>query len=871
MEEKTYAVFTAESVNAMAEKAGMSPVPHEAAAALGEDASYRMRQVIMLATQYMKHSKRRRLSVDDFNRAAKELGVMPVCGHGSQEPAPFRLVKDQDVYCVDDPEVSLCDIALGTSVPKNIGLPSIKAHWLAVEGTIKIWSGGSSASQGKGNREMSPTHLNYYNCMTKALLSQKAEAKKKALLDLKRNPNIVPMLPYLVNFVISGIKNMSHDMGHLTTMLNTIRALLHNRSLYLMHKPYLATMVQGVEFCVLEPLAASISSSNDQWVLRDYAARLLAEIVNRWNSPQNHLRYNTIKCLREALYDTSKPFYSHYGAVMAFIALGHKAVEDVVVPYLATYWPHLKAAMEDRAREKIVNRCDSHKVYGALRLAAEKILRRHVSLFKDLATARKERREVAEVLDIDENETALAPDSVESTNATVTATKKSPQKSVFELYKELYEYFGDSLAHCLPVVETHEVFRPMPREERVELGDANTGKSGEELLDNLMEQIYLEEKLEQERKERELVEQKEREKRERQRLAREAILRKKKEEEEKVKRQKREEDEQRRLLELDQQKRLREEEERRRKEWEEQIKELNKNRSKPEWQQEIELRRIQLEEEMQYSRKMEAKKRQEGRVRTDEEHKVKKPKLEEDMGKDDDEDQAGRSRAGLRRRKPVNYTEKDEDISDLFEDKPLAMPRQIPRLNPALPPHSDISDFSDEDMKKATSSPAEGLAVSKVIDPSKGLLKLKIKRASTHSSTPPHPMSATPQHTPSSYHSPSMQSPMYSPLSGSHSTPPPPPSSSMHHRSKSSSGSEKESKHKKGSGGGWRQSRGGSAGFQDISDPEEIFYEKPLGSLPPQLYSPGAESSGSDSNPHRKALKLKLKLTPKESASEGDN
>ena len=49
MEEKTYAVLTAESVNAMAESSGMSPLPQEAASALGEDASYRIRQVVMVS------------------------------------------------------------------------------------------------------------------------------------------------------------------------------------------------------------------------------------------------------------------------------------------------------------------------------------------------------------------------------------------------------------------------------------------------------------------------------------------------------------------------------------------------------------------------------------------------------------------------------------------------------------------------------------------------------------------------------------------------------------------------------------------------------------------------------------------------------
>ena len=50
MEEKTFAVFTAESINTMAESAGHQPIPHEAAAALGEDVSYRMRQLVMVCT-----------------------------------------------------------------------------------------------------------------------------------------------------------------------------------------------------------------------------------------------------------------------------------------------------------------------------------------------------------------------------------------------------------------------------------------------------------------------------------------------------------------------------------------------------------------------------------------------------------------------------------------------------------------------------------------------------------------------------------------------------------------------------------------------------------------------------------------------------
>ncbi|GFO48170.1 taf6-like RNA polymerase ii p300/cbp-associated factor-associated factor 65 kda subunit 6l [Plakobranchus ocellatus] len=915
MEEKTFAVVTAESINVMAESAGHQPIPHEAAAALGEDVSYRMRQLVMTASQYMKHSKRRRMTTEDFNKAAQVMGLMPALGHGSQEPTMTRHVKDADVHVIDDPEVNLSDIALASYVPRQIGQPSIKAHWLAVEGVVKI---AGNNSQGKG-REMSATHLKYYNLMTKALLGANTEAKKKALQDLRTNPNLVPVLPYLVNFVVSGIKNMSHDIGQLTTMLNTVRALLHNRSLYLMHKPYLTVIVQGVEFCVLETLAASISSVNDHWVLRDFAARLLAEIINRWNSPQNHLRFNTIKLLKEVLHDTTKSFYSHYGAIMSLIALGHKAIEDVILPHLPTYWPHLKAAMEDRSPEHVVNRLDSQKVYGALRVAGEKIMRRHIRRFEVMSAQQKEREELAKVTDpenITFSESQAAGESFTSA--------EEEGKNVFELYTSLYEYFGDGLAHCLPIVDTYNTFKPNPKDDLVSLGDQNSGKSGEELLDNLMEQIKLQEKLEQERKEREQKERKERERRERERRARQAIEQKKREEEERRLRLRREEEDQkrRRLEALDEErhKRCKEEEEKRQKDWEEQMKELNKNRNKPQWQQLIELRRLQLEEEMQYSRMLEASKRQEGRERAkreEEEEKARRQREEEELlrKKEEEDELAGRSRVGLRRRKPVNYTEKDEDISDLFDDPAAAAAAKRRRgggsghhshhrgglkLNPNLPPHSDISDDSDSDLNRRLaaglmspgSAEAAAIAVSKVIDPSKGLLKLKIRRQGGHGTgTPPHPMSSgTPQHTPSSsfpYHSPSMLSPMYSPHSVSIPTPPPPThgastsaagssgasTNTGHQRSKSSSGSEKESKHKRGGGGessGFHRS--GSSGIQDISDPDEPFtMDPPLmssGGLPPMMYSPGGESSGSDSNPHRKALKLKLKLTPKDSASE---
>ena len=38
-------------------------------------------------------------------------------------------------------------------------------------------------------------------------------------------------------------------------------------------------MVQSLIYCALEPLAASINPLNDHWVIRDYATRLIADVI----------------------------------------------------------------------------------------------------------------------------------------------------------------------------------------------------------------------------------------------------------------------------------------------------------------------------------------------------------------------------------------------------------------------------------------------------------------------------------------------------------------------------------------------------------------------------------------------------------------
>ncbi len=66
---------------------------------------------------------------------------------------------------------------------------------------------------------------------------------------------------------------------HHTRVHNTTSCHIIKHSVIFQFMFQLNMLVEGVVYCLLEPLAASINPSNDHWALRDYAARLLAQIT----------------------------------------------------------------------------------------------------------------------------------------------------------------------------------------------------------------------------------------------------------------------------------------------------------------------------------------------------------------------------------------------------------------------------------------------------------------------------------------------------------------------------------------------------------------------------------------------------------------
>ena len=70
------------------------------------------------------------------------------------------------------------------------------------------------------------------------------------------------------------------------------------------------------------------------------AANILRHALDRWSTPVNLLRGQTLKALVAQFNDAGLSFASHFGALRALIALGPRVLEEQVLPHLDRYDVH---------------------------------------------------------------------------------------------------------------------------------------------------------------------------------------------------------------------------------------------------------------------------------------------------------------------------------------------------------------------------------------------------------------------------------------------------------------------------------------------------------------------------------------------------
>ncbi|XP_016872589.1 TAF6-like RNA polymerase II p300/CBP-associated factor-associated factor 65 kDa subunit 6L isoform X2 [Homo sapiens] len=185
--------------------------------------------------------------------------------------------------------------------------------------------------------------------------------------------------------------------------------------------------------------------------------------LTEWCSHRTHgdlvsgLYQHILLSLQKILADPVRPLCCHYGAVVGLHALGWKAVERVLYPHLSTYWTNLQAVLDDYSVSNAQVKADGHKVYGAILVAVERLLKMKAQAAEPNRGGPGGRG--CRRLDDLPWDSLLFQESSSGGGAEPSfgsglplppggAGPEDPSLSVTlaDIYRELYAFFGDSLA-----------------------------------------------------------------------------------------------------------------------------------------------------------------------------------------------------------------------------------------------------------------------------------------------------------------------------------------------------------------------------------------------------------------------------------------
>ncbi|KAL7058657.1 hypothetical protein AAHC03_013722 [Spirometra sp. Aus1] len=145
----------------------------------------------------------------------------------------------------------------------------------------------------KRPHEISQELMLYFRELTEACVGANENRRHEALDNAAQDTGLQPLLPYLVTFIAEGVRvNVSNNnLAILIYLMRLTKALIDNQHISL--EAYLHLIVPTVITCILCRQLCAKPITDNHWALRDYAAKQLVTLCNRYNTLSNGL-YNRI-------------------------------------------------------------------------------------------------------------------------------------------------------------------------------------------------------------------------------------------------------------------------------------------------------------------------------------------------------------------------------------------------------------------------------------------------------------------------------------------------------------------------------------------------------------------------------------------------
>ena len=393
--------FGADSVKMIAEANGIPNVADDAARALADDLTKKLKAVMADAAKFTRHGRRSLLTFRDIENALKIKNVPPMLGFCDPEQLPFRYASGggRELFFQEDREIELSDLVNASTLAKVPQEVALKNHWLSIDGIqpaipdnppplskdrqrlesidpsqVLRNNGGTFASAAQNRfisqkakplvevvkvkqlatHELSVEQQLYYKEITEACVGSDETRRSEALQSLMYDSGLHQMLPRLCTFISEGVKVnvVQNNLALLIYLMRMVKALLDNHNLYL--EKYLHELIPTVITCIVSKQLCLRPEQDNHWALRDFGARLLTQICRNFNTNTNNIQVRVTQLLASAL-DKDRPVLpSMYGAISCLCEMGLEVQRTFLLRRLRAIGERLRLAEQAaNAQDKI--------------------------------------------------------------------------------------------------------------------------------------------------------------------------------------------------------------------------------------------------------------------------------------------------------------------------------------------------------------------------------------------------------------------------------------------------------------------------------------------------------------------------------------
>ncbi|KAM4754412.1 transcription initiation factor TFIID subunit 6-like [Cyanocitta cristata] len=169
---------------------------------------------------------------------------------------------------------------------------------------------------------------------------------QEALQSIATDPGLYQMLPRFSTFISEGVRVnvVQNNLALLIYLMRMVKALMDNPTLYL--EKYLHELIPAVMTCIVSRQLCLRPDVDNHWALRDFAARLVAQVCKNFSTTTNNIQSRITKTFTKSWVDDKTPWTTRYGSIAGLAELGHDVIKTLILPRLPAEGERVRNILE---------------------------------------------------------------------------------------------------------------------------------------------------------------------------------------------------------------------------------------------------------------------------------------------------------------------------------------------------------------------------------------------------------------------------------------------------------------------------------------------------------------------------------------------